>query len=161
MADVAKRRIFVALMTVLAMSVATAAWAFPSGTPQDTVDPNDRVYAIVQVGRTIYIGGEFTAVDGQPRNHLAAIDASTGALTAWNPDANGSVRPFPAGREQQLRGMLAGHPGTPRFPGSRMWVFEHRKLGAVKPVREVGNVPKQIPNVLAAQPRSVRYCLNA
>ena len=28
---------------------------------------------------------------GQARNYLAAIDASTGAATSWNPNANGAV----------------------------------------------------------------------
>jgi hypothetical protein len=39
----------------------------------------------------LYLGGDFTAVRGQPRNHLAHLDAG-GGLTAWNPSANGSVR---------------------------------------------------------------------
>jgi hypothetical protein len=37
-----------------------------------------------------YIGGAFTAVQGQPRNNLAHIDAA-GAVTSWNPDVNSEV----------------------------------------------------------------------
>jgi hypothetical protein len=37
-----------------------------------------------------YLGGSFTAVRGQPRNNLAHLDAG-GILTAWNPNADGSV----------------------------------------------------------------------
>lgn len=37
-----------------------------------------------------YIGGNFTAVLGQPRSNLAHLDAS-GNLTSWDPNANGSV----------------------------------------------------------------------
>jgi hypothetical protein len=32
----------------------------------------------------VYIGGDFTSVDGQPRNGLAHID--DGALASWGPD---------------------------------------------------------------------------
>jgi hypothetical protein len=38
-----------------------------------------------------YLGGDFTAVRGQPRNNLAHLDAG-GNLTAWNPIANNRVR---------------------------------------------------------------------
>ena len=37
-----------------------------------------------------YIGGRFTAVQGQPRNNLAHIDEA-GNLTPWNPDVNQEV----------------------------------------------------------------------
>lgn len=42
------------------------------------------VHALTVVGGTIYVGGDFTAVGGQPRKNLAAVDAS-GRVTAWNP----------------------------------------------------------------------------
>jgi hypothetical protein len=37
-----------------------------------------------------YLGGTFTAVQGQPRTNLAQLDAA-GNLTAWNPNPNGVV----------------------------------------------------------------------
>jgi len=37
-----------------------------------------------------FIGGEFTQVEGSPRQNLAQIDAA-GNLTAWNPGADGAV----------------------------------------------------------------------
>src|SRR5690606_41096212 len=37
-----------------------------------------------------YLGGEFTAVDGQPRARLAHVNA-LGQLTDWNPGANDGV----------------------------------------------------------------------
>ncbi len=61
-----------------------------------------RVYAIVQAGDAIYIGGSFTALwppsggAAVVRNGLAALDASTGALLPWNPDSNGEVRALEA-----------------------------------------------------------------
>src|SRR4030042_1805457 len=50
-------------------------------------------------GSTIYAGGEFTSVGGQPRNRLAALDPNPasptyGQATAWNPNADGAVRDF-------------------------------------------------------------------
>ncbi len=52
---------------------------------------NDRVDAILPVGRSIYVGGLFTTAGGQSRNRIAAIDAATGMATAWNPGADGWV----------------------------------------------------------------------
>lgn len=40
----------------------------------------------------LYVGGEFTEMGGQGRERLAAIDIGTGALTAWAPGANNTVR---------------------------------------------------------------------
>ena len=37
------------------------------------------------------MGGNFTAIGGQPRRNLAALDATTGTATAWNHDFNKSV----------------------------------------------------------------------
>jgi outer membrane protein assembly factor BamB len=38
------------------------------------------------------VGGLFTTIAGQARNRLAAIDKTTGEVTAWNPNADGLVR---------------------------------------------------------------------
>ena len=45
-------------------------------------------------GNTVYAGGNFTTMGGQSRNNIAALDASTGIPTVWNPNANGSVPPL-------------------------------------------------------------------
>lgn len=42
-------------------------------------------------GETIYIAGGFTHIGGQPRKNLAAVNATTGTATAWNPQANAYV----------------------------------------------------------------------
>ncbi|MBI5708721.1 MAG: PQQ-binding-like beta-propeller repeat protein [Candidatus Eisenbacteria bacterium] len=47
--------------------------------------PDSEVWAIAVHGRTVYVGGTFTAIAGRPQRYLAAMDAVTGALTAWNP----------------------------------------------------------------------------
>jgi hypothetical protein len=49
------------------------------------------VHALAVSGSTVYVGGEFTVAGGQPRNRIAALVASTGAATAWNPNASGTV----------------------------------------------------------------------
>ncbi len=41
--------------------------------------------------QTIYLGGDFTTVDGQTRTRLAALDGPTGAVTAFSVDVNGPV----------------------------------------------------------------------
>ncbi len=50
------------------------------------------VGALVLRGSTLYVGGRFASVDGLARRNLAAFDVSTGALLAWNPDADDEVR---------------------------------------------------------------------
>jgi hypothetical protein len=56
------------------------------------------VFAIAVDGPTVYAGGNFTSIGGQPRKNVAALDAATGAATAWDPDASSSVAALvPAG----------------------------------------------------------------
>ena len=43
-------------------------------------------------GTTLVAGGAFDVMGGLARHHLAALDLDTGAPTAWNPNADGSVR---------------------------------------------------------------------
>ena len=40
----------------------------------------------------MYAGGQFTSVGGQTRNRIAALAATTGTPTTWNPNAGGIVR---------------------------------------------------------------------
>src|SRR5216683_1955814 len=47
--------------------------------------------ALAVQGNTVYVGGGFTFIGGQRRRSIAALDASTGLATDWNPHAIGSV----------------------------------------------------------------------
>jgi hypothetical protein len=80
------------------------AWSVPANAAVDTVSDvpdhtigfNAAVFAVAYGGNTIYVGGDFTAaiIDGHStaRNRLAAIDANTGALLPWDPNADAQVR---------------------------------------------------------------------
>lgn len=58
------------------------------GTPSIS---NGQVNAITKVGNTIVAGGTFTTVAGQARNRIVAFDATSYALTSFNPVLDGAV----------------------------------------------------------------------
>ena len=49
------------------------------------------VYALRVSGSTVYATGNFTSIGGQPRNSIAALDATTGTATSWDPNPDGDV----------------------------------------------------------------------
>lgn len=56
--------------------------------PACTADGELCIASVIYDDGLVYIGGEFAAVGGEPREDIAAIDASTGHATAWNPSAH-------------------------------------------------------------------------
>lgn len=60
---------------------------------------NDTVVSMAQqvtnTSTLLYVGGTFTSIGGVTRNRLAALDGTSGALTAWDPnvDAGNGVNP--------------------------------------------------------------------
>jgi len=76
------------LAAIDATTGAATAWD-PNLTGGDVLGPG--IYALAISGNTMYAGGDFTDVGGQLRNNLAAIDATTGLATAWDPNANSWV----------------------------------------------------------------------
>ena len=56
-------------------------------------DPNHVpiIYALRVDGRSIYVGGQFDHLGGQPRKYVAELDARTGEATDWNPDPNNDI----------------------------------------------------------------------
>ncbi|MEW1957297.1 PKD domain-containing protein [Kineococcus sp. NPDC059986] len=72
-----------------------------------------RARAVVQVGDTVYVGGQFGSANKTARTRLAAFNAADGSLTSWAPAADGEVfalvapqgaRLVAAGRFQELAG---------------------------------------------------------
>lgn len=57
-----------------------------------SLDAQGLVVTASQDGSRIYVGGDFTAVDGLPRNHIASFNTADGSLTDWNPNVQGQVR---------------------------------------------------------------------
>lgn len=53
--------------------------------------PNGIVLTLAAAGTTVYAGGSFASVGGEPRRGLAALDGATGNATAWNPDPDDAV----------------------------------------------------------------------
>ncbi len=54
------------------------------------------VTALSPDNKRLYVGGDFTVVNGVTRNRVAAFDTATGALLSFNPNANKSVRAITA-----------------------------------------------------------------
>ena len=82
-----------------------------------TCQTNGRVNAVAYLGGTIYLGGSFTRSTGTTRNRLAACDAATGNLLAWNPNANNVVRALkvsPAGTRVYVGGDFSAVGGAAR-----------------------------------------------
>ncbi|GAB94040.1 hypothetical protein KILIM_001_00420 [Kineosphaera limosa NBRC 100340] len=85
---------------------------------------------------TVYIGGDFTMVDGQARNHVAAFNAATGQLTSWSPSIDGQVRSLVTiGAQVYAGGNFRSASGQPR---SRLAAFA-ADTGALRPWAPVVN----------------------
>lgn len=88
--------------SLAAFDMSTGKW-IPSFAPRVTntvaVGPAEvRALALSADGSTIYLGGKFDTVDGQPRENVAAVDASTGAL----------VSPFDVSVNHAVNAILVG-----------------------------------------------------
>ena len=47
--------------------------------------------ALAVVGDTVFVGGIFRSINGQPRANLAALDRVSGRLLPWNPRVDADV----------------------------------------------------------------------
>jgi trimeric autotransporter adhesin len=53
----------------------------------NTMNTNGDIRSIVKNGATVYVGGSFTSIGGQRRSCIAALDATSGNVLAWDPNA--------------------------------------------------------------------------
>jgi hypothetical protein len=86
-----------AAATAAVLLSASPAWAtVVSATPDPLPTFNGLVLATAYSGNTLFVGGDFTSVTAGgrtvARSRLAAVDARTGALLAWAPAADSTVR---------------------------------------------------------------------
>ena len=83
----------------------------------DAADPvaPGAVDAVLVSGPLLYAGGRFSEIDSQARDHLAALDATTGAVQGWNPGADGAVSAIgKAGSSVFVGGEFDAIGGSPR-----------------------------------------------
>jgi hypothetical protein len=59
-----------------------------------------KVYGLAVLDGKLYIGGQFSSVNGQPRMNMAAVDATTGALDPFAPQVGTDTTNY-------IRGMIA------------------------------------------------------
>ncbi|MBX7107670.1 MAG: T9SS type A sorting domain-containing protein [Chitinophagales bacterium] len=78
------------------------------------VSVTGEVYGISKLDDKLYIAGSFSAVNGDPRTNLAAIDAATGATLPWIPDA-----------PDQYLNLVRATPTTVFIQGSFSYVGNH------------------------------------
>jgi hypothetical protein len=69
--------------------------AVTSWNPNVTGGFSPFVDALATDGTTVYVGGSFSSIGGQPRASLGAVDASTGAVSGWNPSPSKNSSPPP------------------------------------------------------------------
>lgn len=114
-----RRKLLVAgVAAVFAAAAGIAAAGTVQSTPSASPSFNGSVEAVAYSGNVVYVGGAFSnlVISGRiiPRQRLAAFDARTGALLAWNPVADGTVHALAvAGTTLYAAGdftTIGGHP---------------------------------------------------
>ena len=142
-------RSFVLLPAMFAASVGSAQTLLPN-----MPAPNLDLYAIEKIGGTVYIGGGFATVNGQPHTRLARFDAATGALDSWAPQVDNYVNTITrAGDKLIAGGSFSAVNGQSRL-GIAMFDLA---TGALEPWNDVANFVSWRQGV-AAQGSTFYYC---
>ena len=69
------------------------------------------ISAMAKIGNTVFVGGTFDNINGQMRGYLAALDATTGAVTDWTADADSDVTSLVVRGNTLYAGGLFSHVG--------------------------------------------------
>lgn len=77
-------------------------------------DTNGIVRTLAVSGNTLYLGGDFTTVNGQPRARVAAVDLDTGAVKAFRADTNRVNKVVVAGDRLYVAGTFSTIGGVTR-----------------------------------------------
>jgi hypothetical protein len=120
----------------------------PTGTPTATISPtftpvplppealagypeaDGPVYALLDHGGVIYLGGDFGEMGGQPRAGLAAVDPDTGELLPWDPGTDGVVNALEAFEDTVIVGGAFTHlAGVPRHELGSVYAVGHPQAG--------------------------------
>jgi hypothetical protein len=88
------------------------------------------VTALARNGATVFVGGNYVGVGGQTRRELAAIDATTGVATSWNPDA---------GVNQPVRAMVVS--GGTVYVGGQFSTIGGQPRGGVAAIDAATGLP--------------------
>jgi PKD repeat protein len=84
-----------------------------------TLNGQVRALAASADGSTLYVGGQFTTVNGVTRNRIAAFNTATGALTSFAPNLNSTVFALGlSGSTLYLAGTFTSVNGTTRTNGA-------------------------------------------
>jgi Ca2+-binding RTX toxin-like protein len=134
--------LFASVATALLFASGVALAALSDLSDPGTPGANGRLSDILVSGDTIYLAGSFTQItdkDGNTftRNNLAAIDANTGAVTSWDPDARNTTG------NSSVRTMALSSDGTRLFVGgtfTSVGGLTRNRLAAIDPV--TGSVDK-------------------
>ena len=82
--------------------------------PGFRADTNGIVRTLAVLGDTLYLGGDFTTVNGQPRARVAAVDVQTGAVKAFRADTSRVNKVVVAGDRLYVAGAFTTIGGVPR-----------------------------------------------
>jgi len=87
----------------------------PNPVAEGTLFNGGEAHSLAVQGSKIFVGGNFLGINAIPRANVAALDAETGTLTAWNPGVVGSVNAFAyADHTLYLGGNFTNVSGQPR-----------------------------------------------
>jgi hypothetical protein len=91
---------------------------FDPSPSRGTCAPCGSVGALAVSGSTVYAGGLFDRIGGQPRRHLAGLDTADGRATAFDPSPNGNVFALAAsGSTLYAGGAFTSIDGAPSIGG--------------------------------------------